>query len=107
VDAATSQASVDALGGADKSAFYCQRPKPGGTGISGQGKQAKTGSNGQGRGSEPPPSTASKQGREEGGGPPPSSGGGNPRQGGDLRHGAQVKTTDEPPSVRDTTWKAS
>jgi hypothetical protein len=61
VAAATSQAPVEATGGTDMTATHCQRSKPGGTGTSGQGKQAKTGSKGHGQGSEPPPSTASKQ----------------------------------------------
>jgi hypothetical protein len=62
---------VEATGGADKIAPHCQRPEPGGTGSSGQGKQAKNGSDGHGQDREPPPSTASKGGR--GRGPRPAS----------------------------------
>jgi hypothetical protein len=46
-----------ATGGADKVDPHCQRPEPGGTGSSGQGKQAKNGNDGHGQGREPPPST--------------------------------------------------
>jgi hypothetical protein len=79
LNAETSQAPVDAAGGADNGTSECQKSQPDGTG--GNGEETHPPSNGQGRGqgSEPPPDAGSKPGQGQAG-PPPNSGGGSPEK---------------------------